>query len=122
MGDLSPHFSRTEFACGCGCGFNQISPVLIERLELARGMAGIPFIVNSGCRCGPHNTNTKGKPHSAHLTGEAVDIKTTDNRSRYMILLGLYAAGFRRLELSPVHVHADIATDSLHPQDIFILM
>jgi zinc D-Ala-D-Ala carboxypeptidase len=122
MYKLSEHFSREEFACKCGCGFDRISPVLIERLELARGMAGVPFIVNCGCRCGPHNATVGGKPKSAHLQGEAVDLQATDNRSRFLILLGLYAAGFQRLELSKVHIHADVAEGAGYPRDVLILV
>jgi len=32
MGDLSPHFSRREFACPC-CGWDNIHPSVIAMLE-----------------------------------------------------------------------------------------
>ena len=36
MGDLTDNFSRSEFACKCGCGADAISLDLVERLQLLR--------------------------------------------------------------------------------------
>lgn len=40
MGDLSKHFSSKEFACKCGCGFAQVKPELITKLEKLRELCG----------------------------------------------------------------------------------
>lgn len=74
MGDLSQHFSRHEFACHCGCGFDAISPELITVLEDARQHFGVPVTVNSGCRCPAHNKKVGGVPDSQHVRGIAADI------------------------------------------------
>lgn len=75
MGDLSPHFNQSEFACKCGCGFDDISPVLIVELEELRAHFGQPVIINCGCRCPEHNSAVGGAPKSQHLKGYAADIR-----------------------------------------------
>jgi len=118
MSDLSPHFSSTEFECRCGCGLHGVSPRLVEILERARVISGVPFPINSGRRCAVHNISVGGKPQSAHLTGQAADIATLSNRDRYLILMGLIGAGARRLEIRPQWIHVDVADDDAHPQDV----
>lgn len=74
MGDLSEHFSRSEFSCRCGCGFDSISPDLIIVLEDVRAHFGAPVKINSGCRCEKHNAKVGGVPNSQHVQGIAADI------------------------------------------------
>lgn len=74
MGDISPNFNRSEFTCRCGCGFNSISPQLVERLEELRAHFGQPVTVNCGCRCPAHNKEVNGAEHSQHMSGIAADI------------------------------------------------
>ncbi len=75
MGDLSPHFSRVEFACHCGCGKMIVDLRLIEALEALRERIGRPIIVISGCRCAVHNRRKGGVPNSQHLRGRAADLR-----------------------------------------------
>jgi hypothetical protein len=63
MGDLSPHFSRKEFACRC-CGRLQLDPRLLEALEALRRLAGTPVIIHAGYRCPGHNLEVGGVPNS----------------------------------------------------------
>jgi uncharacterized protein YcbK (DUF882 family) len=92
MGDLTKNFSRSEFACKCGCGFNTIDFELLtalqhccDRLKTALNKE-ITVGVNCGCRCKTHNDNlrkkfkdSKGKEgedtaeNSQHIYGRAVD-------------------------------------------------
>lgn len=93
MGDLSPHFSRAEFACHgehC-CGHSApISLVLVGGLEVLRGMLSeeigrdTPVFVMSGFRCVTHDreeARARGETESEvavrrsrHCVGEAADI------------------------------------------------
>ncbi|NTY87783.1 serine/threonine protein kinase [Serratia fonticola] len=75
MKQLSPHFTRQEFACRCGCGAADVAPELIEVLEAARVHFGVPIIVVSGRRCKTHNSKVGGALVSQHLYGTAADIK-----------------------------------------------
>jgi uncharacterized protein YcbK (DUF882 family) len=74
--NLSPHFTRREFSCHCGCGFDDVDPRLIDGLETLRSALGArPVIVNSGCRCKAHNAaQPKSSANSQHILGKAADI------------------------------------------------
>lgn len=74
MGNLTKDFSRKEFACGCGCGKDNISMKLVETLQTIRDMAGVAVRVNSGVRCDKHNKAVGGVATSSHLAGYAADI------------------------------------------------
>lgn len=74
MGDLTANFSRAEFACGCGCGYDTVDYELLKILELIREHFDRPVDINSGCRCVPHNRACNGSDHSQHLLGRAADI------------------------------------------------
>jgi uncharacterized protein YcbK (DUF882 family) len=75
MGDLSPHFSRSEFACKDGCGLDTPDPLLVSALEdLREKIGGIPITIISGCRCAKHNAKVGGVDASTHETGKAADI------------------------------------------------
>ncbi len=73
MGDLSGNFSRSEFACKCGCGFDTADAKLIEMLQAARDKFG-PIRINSACRCEAHNKAEGGADTSQHKLGRAADI------------------------------------------------
>lgn len=89
-------------------------------LDLARGIAGIPFIITSGLRTKAENDALPGAvQNSAHLTGEAVDLAYTTSTQRLLILKGLYAAGFNRIGLGVNYIHCDISTSL--PQNVFFL-
>ena len=55
MGDISENFSRSEFACRCGCGFATVDVELIKTLEVVRKQFNKPIKINSSCRCEEHN-------------------------------------------------------------------
>lgn len=74
MGDLSPHFSRREFACR-HCGVAKIARGLVARLEITRAHIGQPLVIVSGYRCPVHNKRVGGARHSRHMVGDAVDIR-----------------------------------------------
>lgn len=76
MGDLSKNFSRFEFACRCGCGFDDVDAKLVEALQKLRDFLGRPLHINSGCRCKAHNKACGGVPDSQHLKGRAADVTT----------------------------------------------
>ena len=73
MGDLSTNFSRSEFACGCGCGLDTVDYMTLLVLEDVRSEMGKPIRITSGCRCEAHNLHVGGSKGSQHLTGRAAD-------------------------------------------------
>jgi uncharacterized protein YcbK (DUF882 family) len=75
MGDISEHFSRSEFACNCGCGFNVVDAELIKILEGVHVYFGRAIGINSGARCAAYNAMQEhSAKKSQHLLGKAADI------------------------------------------------
>lgn len=74
----SPHFSRRELACRCGC----VTPAAVQanlvklaaQLEELRKLTGGPLHVNCAYRCKKHNAAVGGVPNSQHLVGIAADV------------------------------------------------
>lgn len=75
MGDLTPNFSRYEFACKCGCGADHVNPELVALLEQMRARLGRPIEILSGVRCAAHNRREGGTKGSQHILGNAADIR-----------------------------------------------
>jgi uncharacterized protein YcbK (DUF882 family) len=78
MGDLSANFSKSEFACHCGCGLNHVSHYLVNSLQHLRDALNKPILITSGVRCEAHNTKCRGAKHSQHVLGNAADIHVKD--------------------------------------------
>lgn len=78
MGDLTANFSRSEFACKCGCGLDDIDMVLVYELQDMRDFFEKRITVTSGCRCTAYNKKVGGRPRSQHLLGKAADIVVQD--------------------------------------------
>ena len=74
MGDLSNNFSKSEFECRCGCGFDEVSLELVEVLQELRDDINEPITINSACRCKEWNAEVGGAKRSQHLLGTAADI------------------------------------------------
>ena len=94
-----------------GSGIN-MSRDTLEMLDVARGIAKIPFKINSGFRTMAQNRKIyermgKKPIRSAHLEGKAVDIAITTSRERFKILSALLEAGFTRIGISESFIHAD---------------
>lgn len=109
------HFKKEDFACKC-CGMNNTSDQLIDKLDEARDIAGIPFVVNCGCRCKKHNKEVKGEEDSSHLTGLAVDISAKTSEQKFKIVSALLKVGFVRIGVYKTFLHGDI--DTSKPQSM----
>jgi hypothetical protein len=124
MGDLSLHFSRSEFRCRCGCGADAVSPDLVETLEVMRAALNnrqtvhvpIGLTIVSGCRCPAHNAAEGGKAGSAHLTDlaakeycEAADLAAPTSRDRYLLVQAALDAEIKRIGIGKTFVHVDVS-------------
>ena len=105
---LTKNFSRSEFACKCGCSKNDIDIELVKMLQQARDILGEPIWINSGIRCKKHNKVVGGKSNSSHLIGLAADIKLPGPLDRLSFHHALYDAGFRRFGHGKNFIHIDI--------------
>ena len=74
MGDVSKNFSRKEFACKCGCGFDAVDVDLLAGLQALRDLAGKQITITSACRCESHNKKVGGASKSYHVKAKAVDV------------------------------------------------
>ena len=74
MGDITKNFSRKEFACKCGCGFDDVEESLVRLLQRLRSHYKASITVTSSCRCYAHNKAVGGSKGSRHLAGTAADI------------------------------------------------
>ena len=112
------YFDLDEFRCHC-CGALVIDYNLIDLLDKARELAGVPFKIVSGYRCKKHNLEVGGKPNSAHLVGKAADIEAHDSRTRFKIVEALVKVGFNRIGIHKNFIHCDI--DNTKPQNVLWL-
>jgi len=79
-----------------------------QKLSIARGIAGVPFVITCGLRTVAQNAAlSESVQDSAHLTGNAVDLACSDSQTRYAMLKGLLGAGFNRIGVYSAHLHAD---------------
>lgn len=102
------HFQLSEFDSPDqpGSGVEMKSSFLIK-IDRARGIAGIPFSINSGFRTEGHNKSVGGKIDSSHLKGMAADIAVEGSRERYMIMIACLKAGFTRIGIADGFIHVD---------------
>ncbi|KMP10846.1 hypothetical protein UR09_05080 [Candidatus Nitromaritima sp. SCGC AAA799-A02] len=110
MGDLSKNFSRHEFLCRCGCGFGEVRPELVQKLQAVRDRVG-KIRINSACRCAEHNRQFGGKSTSSHLKGRAVDIACLESRNRFLLLEACLGEGFHRIGIGSLFIHVDLDSD-----------
>lgn len=109
------NFKNEEFECKCGCGKNEVSQKLLEKLQLARELANVPFKITSGYRCETHNKNVGGVTGSTHTLGLAADIEAV-GKNRIRILVSL-ARFFDRIGIANNFIHVDI--DKSKPEAIW---
>jgi len=107
MGDLTKNFDRVEFACKCGCGFDEIKQHHVEMLQQVRDEVGFPMPIASGCRCLSHNTAIGGVPDSSHMRGEASDVTCLDSERRFKLARAALKVGFTRIGIGKTFVHMD---------------
>ena len=115
------YFSLKEQTCHCGCGLNKVyeHPGFLQKLNTMRELCGFPLVATCMTRCKKHNAEVGGAPNSAHPEGLAADLKCYAMHTRYKMLEAALAAGFRRIEISAVHMHVD--DDPTKEQEIIML-
>jgi len=94
----------------------QMQPEFLAKLDEARGIAGVPFRINSGFRTEYWNRRVGGTETSSHLTGWAADISATTSNRRYLVLSALIRVGFRRIGIADTFIHVDMDPDK--PQNV----
>ena len=101
-------FKESEFRnANPACSLQDMHPETMRRLDLARSVAGIPFVINSAFRTVEHEKRQGRTGTSSHTTGRAVDIRCTADRQRFLIITALLMAGFDRIGVHKTFIHAD---------------
>jgi len=102
------YFEIDEFASpDCPGSGDRMMLSTLRMLDEARGIASVPFVIESGYRTADHNRAVGGVVESAHLGGWAVDIKYTSEAMAVRIIAALTEAGFRRIGKGKTFIHAD---------------
>lgn len=110
------YFKLTE-STGGGHTFSELHPDFRKFLDDCRGLAGIPFIINSGFRTkSENNALTDAVSDSSHLSGIAADIKCLDSTSRWKIITAAQKLGCKRIGIGKTYVHLDM--DILKEQEV----
>lgn len=107
-----PHFAEVEFTrCNPPCKLSDMQESFMNRLETARIIAGIPFVLNSAYRTREYEISRGRAGGSSHCKGRAVDISCIGTRNRQIMVSALIKAGFTRIGIAKTFIHVDYDTD-----------
>ena len=112
------YFNMKEFDSPdqVGSGKKNMNMDFVQRLDDARDLAGVTFIITSGFRSPEYHAELKKNgyhtsPSSEHLKGNAADIATPNSFSRYKIIRSLMDVGFTRFGFGETFIHVDASQE-----------
>lgn len=104
----SKYFKEKEFkACTPACSLQDMQQHTMTRLDNAREIAGIPFIMNSAFRSVKWEKAHGRTGDGSHPHGCGIDIRCNASRNRYKIIAACLQAGFTRIGIAKTYVHVD---------------
>ena len=77
---ITPNFSRSEMACRCGSGHDEMDQEFMRMLQALRDEIG-PMPVTSGFRCDAHNNEVSTVKNGPHTLAKAADILISGERA-----------------------------------------
>lgn len=102
------YFAPIEFIrCIPTCSKEQMNVAFLKRLNEARRLAGIPFVLNSAFRSSEYDMQKGRTGNSYHCKGRAVDIRCLDSSSRAVIVESLIKVGFHGIGIANTFIHVD---------------
>lgn len=104
MGDLSPHFSKSEFVDRRTGELVGPDRELVAVLERIRALRGEPLRIVSGYRSAASNAAVGGAVRSQHLYGRAADIPSGTCTVVEALAAGARGVGHRRNDV----LHVDV--------------
>ena len=114
---MKDYFPEEEFYnCIPRCEKSQMNTDTLAKLNHARHLAGIPFILTSAYRTPSHEKLMNRPGTSSHTIGRAVDINCITSNRRMIIVQALLNAGFTRIGIASTFIHAD--DDPTKPQNL----
>lgn len=106
-------------ACPCGCGLDNVSDALIERIRTIEEIIKDKVLITSAARCAKYNAQIGGAGNSAHLRGLAVDIACGSSYKRWQLLVVATTVGITRIGCGKTFIHIDI-DDSLPAERVWL--
>ena len=104
----SKHFKEIEFQRTTpSCSLQDMKQSTMNKLDAARDIAGVPFVINSAFRTIEHEKRQGRAGTSSHTTGRAVDIRCNADSNRFKIIDALIKSGFNRIGVHKTFIHAD---------------
>lgn len=102
------YFSPSEFkACVPSCSKEQMNSDFMKRLNKARRIAGLPFVLNCAYRSVEWDKQKGRTGNSYHCKGRAVDIRCLSDAHRAVIVAALIKAGFNGIGIASRYIHCD---------------
>ncbi len=100
------YFSQTDFdTCNPPCKLEDMCPVHMKKLDKARHIAGIPFILTSAARTFKYEYTRGRDGDSEHVFDggekcQGTDIRAVTSHERGLVVKGLVKAGFTRIGIN----------------------
>jgi rhodanese-related sulfurtransferase len=105
-------FKEYEFkACSPGCSLQDMEQSTIDRFDVAREIAGVPFVPVSAYRSVEWELSKGRSGKGGHPKRRALDLECDSSRERFLIVNALIEAGFKRIGIAKTFIHADDAED-----------
>lgn len=102
------YFQEKEFnKCVPSCSLQDMNQDFMKKLDSARRIAGIPFVLNSAFRSKEWEKSHNRAGTSSHCEGRAVDIRCNTEKNRFIIVDALKKAGFNRIGIAKTYIHVD---------------
>lgn len=102
------YFQEKEFnKCTPSCSLQDMNQDFMKRLDNARRIAKIPFVLSSAYRSKEWENSHGRTGTSSHTEGRAVDILCNAPANRFSIINSLLQAGFSRIGIANSYIHVD---------------
>jgi len=89
---MTPHFTKAEVTCKCGCGL--LPPQdFMDKVERARVRTNFPWPVTSGARCPAYNVTVSSTGRTGPHTKRAIDIGVRGAQA-LVVVQAMLAEGF----------------------------
>lgn len=107
-------FTEEEFnSLTPSCSLSDMDSEFMRRLDIARKIAGVPFVLNCAYRSEAWDKEKGRSGNSFHCKGQAVDIRCGDSKIRALIIYSLWLCGIKGVGIYPTFIHADFRMDPI---------